>query len=118
MQGAHQRITYVVGLDGVRALAVIAVVLFHSGYGWASGGFVGVSVFFTLSGYLITSLLLAEHRSEGRVALRRFYARRARRLLPASLLEPPRQTHRWRRADSGRLARPPPERFRRGRPAA
>lgn len=80
------RIGYVPGLDGLRALAVIAVLLFHSGYGWASGGFLGVSVFFTLSGYLITTLLLAEFDQTGRISLKAFYARRARRLLPASLL--------------------------------
>jgi peptidoglycan/LPS O-acetylase OafA/YrhL len=74
------------GLDGLRALAVFAVVLFHSGYGWASGGFLGVSLFFTLSGFLITSLLVAEHSATGSVSWRRFYVRRARRLLPASLV--------------------------------
>ena len=73
-------------LDGVRALAVVAVLAFHSGYGWARGGYLGVSVFFTLSGYLITSLLLAEHQQSGRVALGGFYRRRAARLLPVSLL--------------------------------
>ena len=62
------------------------MVLFHSGFGWASGGFLGVSLFFTLSGFLITTLLLAEHRATGAVALPRFYVRRARRLLPASLV--------------------------------
>lgn len=72
-------------LDGVRALAVVAVMLFHAGYGWMSGGYLGVSVFFTLSGYLITSLLLAEHRATGTVDIARFYTRRAKRLLPASL---------------------------------
>ena len=77
---------YVPALDGVRALAVAAVLAFHLGYGWASGGFLGVTVFFTLSGYLITSLLLAEHRRTGSVALGGFYRRRAARLLPVSLL--------------------------------
>ena len=72
-------------LDGVRALAVGAVLLFHAGYGWMSGGYLGVSVFFTLSGYLITSLLIAEYRSTGSVDVARFYTRRAKRLLPASL---------------------------------
>ena len=72
------------GLDGVRALAVIAVLLYHDGR--LAGGFLGVSVFFTLSGYLITRLLLAEHERRDRIALRSFFARRARRLLPASLL--------------------------------
>lgn len=85
MADVPQRLGYVPGLDGVRALAVVAVVAFHAGSGWASGGFLGVSVFFTLSGYLITSLLLAEHGADGRVSLLGFYGRRARRLLPASL---------------------------------
>lgn len=74
------------GLDAVRGLAVAAVVLYHLGYGWAGGGFLGVSLFFTLSGYLVTSVLLADHEAHGRVSLRRFWARRARRILPASLL--------------------------------
>ena len=60
--------------------------MFHSGYGWASGGFLGVSVFFTLSGFLITSLLVDEQRRDGRIALRSFYGRRARRLVPASVV--------------------------------
>ena len=59
---------------------------FHLGAGWASGGYLGVSVFFTLSGFLITSLLVAEYHGQGRIAPRSFWARRARRLLPASLL--------------------------------
>jgi peptidoglycan/LPS O-acetylase OafA/YrhL/lysophospholipase L1-like esterase len=71
------------GLDGLRAVAVLAVVLFHLNVGWASGGLLGVGVFFVLSGYLITDLLLAEHDREGRIALGRFWLRRARRLLPA-----------------------------------
>ena len=73
-------------LDGIRALAVVAVIAFHLGYGWIPGGFVGVDVFFVLSGYLITGLLLTEAAERGTIALGRFYARRARRLLPASLL--------------------------------
>ncbi|HEX2577246.1 MAG TPA: acyltransferase family protein, partial [Aquihabitans sp.] len=60
--------------------------LFHGGFGWASGGYLGVSVFFTLSGFLITRLLLDEHGRTGGVDLRRFYGRRIRRLLPASAL--------------------------------
>ncbi|MFZ4718081.1 MAG: acyltransferase family protein [Ilumatobacteraceae bacterium] len=72
-------------LDGVRALAVTLVVLFHLGVGWMPGGYLGVSVFFTLSGFLITSLLLGEADHDGRVDFARFYGRRARRLLPASL---------------------------------
>jgi peptidoglycan/LPS O-acetylase OafA/YrhL len=71
------------GLDGVRGLAVAAVLLFHAGVPWAAGGWLGVDAFFVLSGFLITSLLLAEHARTGRVAIRAFWFRRARRLLPA-----------------------------------
>jgi peptidoglycan/LPS O-acetylase OafA/YrhL len=80
---------YSAGLDGLRAVSVLAVVVFHhyliGGHeaGWAPGGFLGVEVFFVVSGYLITSLLLSERRETGRVSLRAFYIRRARRLLPA-----------------------------------
>jgi peptidoglycan/LPS O-acetylase OafA/YrhL len=70
------------GLDGVRALAVTAVIAYHLGFGWAPGGLLGVGVFFTLSGYLITDLLL-DQRRQGRWRLRDFWLRRARRLLPA-----------------------------------
>ncbi|MBV9048555.1 MAG: acyltransferase, partial [Solirubrobacterales bacterium] len=77
---------YAPGLDGVRALAVTAVVLYHARVPWLPGGFLGVDVFFVLSGYLITSLLLAEYRRAGRIDLSRFWIRRARRLLPAALL--------------------------------
>ena len=80
---------YLPGLDGLRAISVLAVIVFHhylvGGHeaGWAPGGFLGVEVFFVVSGYLITSLLLNERRESGRVSLREFYLRRARRLLPA-----------------------------------
>jgi peptidoglycan/LPS O-acetylase OafA/YrhL len=70
-------------LDGLRAVAVGAVVAYHLGYGWARGGFLGVDAFFVLSGYLITSLLLVEFGGSGLIHLRAFWARRARRLLPA-----------------------------------
>jgi peptidoglycan/LPS O-acetylase OafA/YrhL len=80
------RLTYWPALDGLRGLAVAAVLLFHSGYAWAGGGFLGVSLFFTLSGFLITSLVVAEHAESGRVRLSAFWARRARRLIPASIL--------------------------------
>jgi len=83
---SRRTIAYQPALDGVRALAVAAVLAFHGGASWMTGGYVGVSVFFTLSGYLITSLLLAEHDSTGTVALGPFYARRMKRLLPASLV--------------------------------
>jgi peptidoglycan/LPS O-acetylase OafA/YrhL len=73
-------------LDGVRALAVTAVILYHAVPGWAVGGYFGVDVFFVLSGFLITSLLLGEWRRSGTVALGAFWGRRARRLLPALFL--------------------------------
>jgi len=74
---------YQPALDGVRAVAVALVLLFHQG--WLDGGYLGVSVFFTLSGYLITSLALGEHDRTGRLDVGAFYGRRLRRLLPASL---------------------------------
>jgi peptidoglycan/LPS O-acetylase OafA/YrhL len=73
-------------LDGIRGLAVAAVLVYHQEFEWARGGFLGVSTFFTLSGFLIATLLLNEHATRGSIALRRFWARRARRLLPASAL--------------------------------
>ena len=71
------------GLDGLRALAVLAVIAYHLNLGWAPGGLLGVGVFFTLSGYLITDLLLGQHEITGRLQLADFWLRRARRLLPA-----------------------------------
>ena len=68
-------------LDGLRAVAVLAVLSYHAG--WISGGFLGVDVFFTLSGFLITTLLCQEYARTGTISIRRFYVRRARRLLPA-----------------------------------
>ncbi len=79
-------IEYQPALDGLRALAVALVLVFHGGFSWMSGGYVGVSVFFTLSGYLITLLLLVEHDRTGTVRLGAFSARRMKRLLPASLV--------------------------------
>lgn len=72
-------------IDGLRAVAVLPVILFHAGFSWFSGGFVGVDVFFVISGYLITSILLAEHEA-GRFSIVGFYERRARRILPALVL--------------------------------
>jgi len=74
------------GLDGVRAVAVAAVLVFHANPTWLPGGFLGVDVFFTLSGFLITSLLLAELEARGGLRLGRFYQHRAKRLLPAMFL--------------------------------
>lgn len=82
----RETLTHLPGLDGLRGLSVLAVVLFHKNYSWASGGFLGVSTFFTLSGFLITTLLVLEFRSTGRIDLVAFWGRRARRLLPAAFV--------------------------------
>ena len=74
---------YQPALDGLRALSVIAVILYHADVAWLPGGFLGVEVFFVVSGFLITSLMIEERAASGRVSLRTFWARRARRLLPA-----------------------------------
>jgi peptidoglycan/LPS O-acetylase OafA/YrhL len=76
----------VAGLDGLRAVAVTLVILFHLSPGTAVGGYLGVDIFFVVSGFLITSLLLREISEHGRIALRAFWARRARRLLPALIV--------------------------------
>jgi len=77
------RVPYLPGLDGLRAIAVVAVMIWHADHHWLDGGFLGVEVFFVISGYLITLLLLAEFEKSGRIARGQFYLRRARRLLPA-----------------------------------
>ncbi|WP_259310962.1 acyltransferase family protein [Capillimicrobium parvum] len=74
------------GLDGLRAFAVGGVLLYHAGVSWMPGGFLGVDLFFVLSGYLITSLLLTEYARAGRIDRKRFWLGRARRLLPAAVL--------------------------------
>ncbi len=71
------------GIDALRAIAVLAVFFYHAGIGWMPGGFLGVDVFFVISGYLITSLLLSEYRRGGHIQVGKFWLRRARRLLPA-----------------------------------
>ena len=69
-------------IDGLRALAVLPVILFHAGFEWFSGGFVGVDIFFVISGYLITTIIISEM-AEGKFSIINFYERRARRILPA-----------------------------------
>jgi peptidoglycan/LPS O-acetylase OafA/YrhL len=71
------------GLDGLRAIAVIGVMIYHAHHDWLPGGFLGVEVFFVISGYLITLLLMGERERNGHVDLQQFWARRFRRLLPA-----------------------------------
>jgi peptidoglycan/LPS O-acetylase OafA/YrhL len=79
-------ISYQPALDGLRAFAVSAVILYHLSYTWAAGGYLGVDAFFVLSGFLITTLLVSEHEGSGHVGLTAFWGRRARRLLPALFL--------------------------------
>ena len=81
-----KRLYYLPGLDGLRALAVTAVLLYHAGLPWIPGGFLGVEVFFVISGYLITCVLLTDRERTGRLDLKQFWFRRARRLLPALLV--------------------------------
>ncbi len=78
------RLAYMPGVDGLRAVSVLAVFLFHAGV--LDGGFIGVDVFFVISGFLITGLAISEIERDGRLALGAFWARRARRLLPALML--------------------------------
>ncbi len=77
------RLGYQAGLDGLRAVSVLAVVLYHLRLDWIPGGFLGVEVFFVISGFLITALLIEERDRHGSISLRQFWLRRARRLLPA-----------------------------------
>ena len=74
---------YQPGLDGLRAISVIAVIFYHAGFAWMHGGFFGVEVFFVVSGFLITSLLIEERGRTGGVSLKQFWLRRIRRLFPA-----------------------------------
>src|SRR5215475_15453003 len=73
-------------IEGLRAVAIVAVLLCHAGIPLFAGGYVGVDVFFVISGFLITRLLLGELDRHGTISLRRFYARRAKRLLPLSAI--------------------------------
>ena len=82
--GPAPSLGHVPALDGLRGVAVAVVVAFHAN--WLKGGYLGVDVFFVLSGFLITRLLLDEHQRRGRIDLKRFWKRRARRLLPALLV--------------------------------
>jgi hypothetical protein len=78
----HPSLTYRREIDGLRAIAVLPVIFFHAGFELFKGGFVGVDVFFVISGYLITSTILAD-KEAGTFTLTSFYERRARRILPA-----------------------------------
>lgn len=78
-----ERLPFIRGVDGLRAIAVMAVLFYHAEFGWALGGFLGVEMFLVISGYLITSLLLVEWLKTGRIDFKAFWFRRARRLLPA-----------------------------------
>ena len=85
-QAGRQQISqlpYLPGLDGIRAIAVVAVMVYHANSDWLPGGYLGVEVFFVISGYLITLLLIAEHERSGTIDLKNFWIRRFRRLLPA-----------------------------------
>ena len=84
MMDSSERLQYQPAIDGLRAVAVALVLLFHGGWTLFSGGYVGVSLFFTISGFLITSLLIQEFESTATISLKAFYARRMKRLLPAS----------------------------------
>lgn len=82
MKSLNRSTTYMPGLDGLRAFAVIAVILYHLSVPMLTGGFLGVDLFFVLSGYLITGLLLSEWQQTGRIDLKRFWVHRFRRLFP------------------------------------
>ena len=82
----HGRFGYLPALDGMRACAVGVVMLFHANLPVLHGGFIGVDIFFVLSGFLITSVLLKEYERTGRISLKSFYLRRVFRLLPALVL--------------------------------
>ena len=80
------RLGRIPALDGIRALGIVLVLFFHGGFSWAGGGFFGVDVFFVLSGFLITGLLVSEYRQNSGIGLARFCGHRVRRLVPALLV--------------------------------
>ena len=82
MNKSNFSLTYRPEIDGLRAFAVIPVIFFHAGFKLFGGGFVGVDIFFVISGYLITSIILSEMEN-GKFSLINFYERRVRRILPA-----------------------------------
>ena len=84
-QKSHYSMAYRSEIDGLRAIAVLSVMFFHARFGWFSGGFVGVDIFFVISGYLITSIIISEQQAKC-FSLISFYERRARRILPALFL--------------------------------
>ncbi|MBG9756580.1 acetyltransferase [Lysinibacillus sphaericus] len=84
MSGKSLNHRYIPGLDGIRALAVLAVIAYHFNFSWARGGFLGVDIFFVLSGYLITSTILPLKGNQLTVSLKKFWIGRFRRLLPAA----------------------------------
>lgn len=79
----NYKLRYMPGLDGLRAIAVLGIIIYHLNPQWLSGGFLGVDTFFVISGYLITSLLIIEYYRTGTIDLRAFWIRRIKRLIPA-----------------------------------
>ncbi|HFG0368210.1 TPA: acyltransferase family protein [Staphylococcus aureus] len=82
----YKKMRYMPGLDGLRAIAVLGIIIYHLNKQWLTGGFLGVDTFFVISGYLITSLLLKEYGDTGIIKLKRFWIRRLKRLLPAVIV--------------------------------
>ena len=97
-RGTPERLGYQPALDGIRALAITAVTGLHA-FGLPADGHLGVDLFFVLSGFLITTLLLDEHAATGRIAFRAFYRRRAARLMPALVVMLGVPPLRWTSAD-------------------
>ena len=79
-----KKMNYMPGLDGLRAIAVLGILIYHLNKQWLSGGFLGVDTFFVISGYLITSLLLIEHHQTGTISLKRFWYRRIKQTFDSS----------------------------------